>query len=80
MDQFLKTGAFTKELMMGQTMRDLSSTIKDANQLGDHEDEEGFGSPQEDGAVGDISGIEDGTHQHCSQIEDDMLEEEVSNI
>lgn len=31
MDQFLKTGAFTKEMMMGQTMKDLGSTIKDIN-------------------------------------------------
>lgn len=29
LDNFLKTGAFTKEMMMGNTMRDLGSTIKD---------------------------------------------------
>jgi len=27
----LKTGAFTKEMMMGHTLRDLGSTIKEAN-------------------------------------------------
>ena len=31
LDQLLKTGAFTKEMMMGQTMRDLGNTIKEAN-------------------------------------------------
>ena len=31
LEQLLKTGAFTKEMMMGQTMRDLGSTIKEAN-------------------------------------------------
>jgi hypothetical protein len=38
LDQFLKTGAFTKEMMMGQTIRDLGSTIKDAktNKSGSH--------------------------------------------
>ena len=30
LDQLLKTDAFSKEIMMGQTMRDLGSTIKDA--------------------------------------------------
>ena len=30
LEKFLKTGAFTKEMMMGQTLRDLGSTIKDA--------------------------------------------------
>ena len=31
LEQLLKTGAFTKEMMMGQTIRDLGSTIKEAN-------------------------------------------------
>jgi hypothetical protein len=30
LEKFLNTGAFTKEMMMGQTIRDLGSTIKDA--------------------------------------------------
>jgi hypothetical protein len=30
LEQLLKTGAFTKEMMMGQTIRDLGSTIKEA--------------------------------------------------
>jgi hypothetical protein len=30
LEKFLKTGAFTKEMMMGQTLRDLGSTIKEA--------------------------------------------------
>lgn len=30
LDQLLKTDAFTKEMMMGATMRDLGSTIKEA--------------------------------------------------
>lgn len=30
LEQFLKTGAFTKELMMGSTVRDLGSSIKAA--------------------------------------------------
>jgi hypothetical protein len=34
LDQFLKTGAFTKEMMMGQTIRDLGSTIKEAKGTG----------------------------------------------
>ena len=33
LEQLLKTGAFTKEMMMGQTIRDLGSTIKEANQV-----------------------------------------------
>ncbi len=31
-EQLLNTGAFTKEMMMGSTLRDLGSTIKDARQ------------------------------------------------
>ena len=30
MDQLLKTDGFTKEMMMGATIRDLGSTIKEA--------------------------------------------------
>jgi hypothetical protein len=42
LEQLLKTGAFTKELMMGQTMRDLGSTIKNAydnNNFGQEDNE-----------------------------------------
>lgn len=35
-EHLLKTGAFTKEMMMGQTLRDLESTIKDANIVNNH--------------------------------------------
>lgn len=34
LDQLLKTDAFSKEMLMGNTMRDLGSTIKEAkNQI-----------------------------------------------
>lgn len=32
LDQLLKTDGFTKEIMMGSTIRDLGSTIKEAKQ------------------------------------------------
>ena len=38
LEQLLKTGAFTKEMMLGQTIRNLGNTIKNAREeFGDHE-------------------------------------------
>ena len=39
----LKTGAFTREMMMGNTIKDLGNTLKEVNQSGvelEEEDEE----------------------------------------
>lgn len=48
-DSLLKTGGFTKE-MMGQTIRDLGSTIKDAKMDDDFCDDKSGMSPPMDGA------------------------------
>lgn len=39
LEKFLKTGAFTKE-MMGNTMKDLGNTIKEAKASLKHDDED----------------------------------------
>jgi len=58
LEQLLKTGAFTKEMMMGQTMRDLGSTIKEANIENDEK------QVLEGSAIDDYNDDFDGSQQH----------------
>ena len=48
LEQLLKTGAFTKEMMMGQTIRDLGSTIKEAKTQQNQQHLEVSGEYQDD--------------------------------